>query len=151
MRILAAAAVALTVAGTSVGTAWAADPDVIISYRKGLMEAIGAHAQALGNISQGKLPYDKTFLAHARMLAAAATLAPQAFEENTHGQGKEKTTAKEAVWTDWAKFERGLQDMRDRAKEVASVAASGGAAAAGPALGELFKTCKSCHDDFRTK
>lgn len=148
MRIAAIAALGAMVMGTA---AYAADADDVIMYRKGLMEAVGAHASALGAIAQGKLPYDKAFLAHADLLAGTAALAVEAFKENTHGQGKEKTTAKEGVWTDWAKFEQGLHDLEDRANEVASLAASGGVATASPALGGLFKTCKGCHENFRTK
>lgn len=148
MKIAAMMAMVVALTGTA---AWAADPDEVIIYRKSLMSAVGAHTHSLGQISQGKLPYDQAFLTHARLLADTAALTVQAFKENTAGKGKEKTTMKPEAWAEWAKFEAGLKAMEARAQDIVKVASNGGAAAAGPALGELFKTCKGCHDAYRTK
>jgi len=132
-------------------TAYAAAPDDAILYRQDVMHTIGANAHAMYLISEGKLSHDAAFATHASVLAAAATLTVDAFKQNTDGQGKEKTTAKGDVWKDWAKFEQGLALLEERAKTVSNLAASGGLAAAKGALGELMKTCKSCHDDYRSK
>src|SRR5690606_24029758 len=80
------------------GVAAAADPDDVINYRKQVMEVVGANTTALGLIAQGKVPHEESFLAHAEMLAQAATLTKAAFRENTAGKGREKTTAKPDVW-----------------------------------------------------
>ena len=132
-------------------TAFAAAPDDAILYRQDVMHTIGANAHAMSLIAEGQIPYSSAFATHASVLASAATLTVDAFRQNTTGQGKEKTTAKGEVWKDWAKFEEGLRLMAERAKTVSTLAASGGAAAAKGALSELFKTCKGCHDDYRTK
>lgn len=132
-------------------TAYAAAPDDAILYRQDVMQTIGANAHAMNLIAEGQIPYSAAFATHANLVASAATLAVDAFRQNTHGQGKERTTAKAEVWKDWAKFEEGLKLLEERAKTVATLAASGGAAAAKDALGDLFKTCKGCHDDYRTK
>jgi len=133
------------------GVATAAEPDDVINYRKQVMEAVGANTTALGLIVQGKVPHEDSFLAHAEMLAKASSLSKAAFRENTAGKGREKTTAKAEIWKDWAKFEKGLDTLEAQTAELVKLASEGGVKAAAPKLREIFGTCKSCHDDFRTK
>lgn len=146
--LILAGAAALTLTAS---VASAAEPDDVIVYRKQVMESVGANTTAMGLIAQGKVPHDGAFLAHAEMLAKSATLAREAFRENTAGKGREKTTAKPEVWKDWAKFEKGLVALEAKSAEVLKLASNGGVRAAGAELPALFRTCKSCHDDYRTK
>lgn len=148
-KVLALAACA-AIAVTS-GVATAAEPDDLIVYRKQVMEAVGANTTAMGLIAQGKVPHEDAFLAHAEMLAKSATLAKNAFRENTAGKGKEKTTAKADVWKDWAKFEKGLEALEAKSAELLTLASNGGVKAAAAQLPALFRNCKGCHDDYRTK
>lgn len=130
----------------------AENPDDAIKYREAIMETIGANMTAMVKIAKGEVKApDSTFSAHADMLTMAGELSYDAFSQNTHGKGKEKTTAKENVWTDWDKFKDGLDKMNDAALVVANHAAEGNMDAAKGAIGDLGKACKACHDDFRDK
>lgn len=127
------------------------DADNAIKYREGVMHTIGANAGAIAAIMKGDLPHKDTLAEHARVLAIAAGWANDAFHQNTHGMGKEKTTATEDVWKDWDKFAGIMDDMEEEAQKIAVAAEAGDMDAVGAGLKPLFKTCKSCHDDFRKK
>jgi len=125
-------------------------PDSAIQYRKKVMGAVGANMGGVGAIAKGEVAFKEALATHLKGIALAASLAPAAFKQNTHGQGGEKTTSNEKVWTDWAKFEGGLKKMQEEATRIAAIADSDPDAAI-KEIGELGKTCKGCHDNFRDK
>lgn len=127
------------------------EPDSAIQYRKALMSTVGGNMKASALIIKGQVEHKDALAAHARGIAAAATLAPAAFKQDTHGKGGEKTTANANIWKDWDKFSAGLKAMETEATKLADLAASGDMAAAGQQLGALGKTCKGCHDANRDK
>ncbi|MEX1147604.1 MAG: cytochrome c [Sphingomonadales bacterium] len=129
----------------------ATSADAAIVYRKNVMSGIGSNAQAMVAITKGDIRNDDAFSAHADMLAIAADLTIDAFRQNTHGEGRERTTAKENVWTDWDGFRRGFNGLAERATVVADFAANGNMDAARAAMPDLMKACKACHEDFRTR
>ena len=127
------------------------DPDSAIQYRKSIMGTVGANMKGSALIIQGKVDFTPNLAGHAHAISEAAKLAPAAFKQNTDGKGSEKTTAKGDVWSDWADFEAGLKKLETESAKLAKIAESGDMSAAGAQLGELGKTCKGCHDDYRTK
>lgn len=127
------------------------EPDAAIQYRKALMSTVGGNMKASALIIKGEVEHKDALAAHARGIAAAATLAPAAFKQNTHEKGSEKTTSNANVWKDWDKFSAGLKTLEIEATKLADLAASGDMAAAGNQLGVVGKTCKACHDANRDK
>ncbi|MDX5362132.1 MAG: cytochrome c [Alphaproteobacteria bacterium] len=126
-----------------------AEPDEAIKYRKAVMQAIGGHTKASAAIITGKAGTAEDLKLHAPALYMSAMTALEAFRQNTHGQGAEKTTAAEAIWTDWAGFEGKMENLVVAARNLASAAEAGNAG--GEQLKALGGTCKACHDDYRTK
>ncbi len=128
-----------------------ADPDDTIKYRKQVMESIGSNMGALALITQGKVPHQGAFAKHAEILASSATLTADAFRENTAGKGKTKTTATADVWSKWPTFEKDIKAMEAETAELAKLASAGDIKAASAKLPAVMKTCKTCHDAFRSK
>ena len=128
-----------------------ADPDNAIKYRKAVMKAVGGNMTSVVMIAKGEVEHTDAVASHARMLAEAAKLSPAAFRQNTHDQGKEKTTAIAKVWDDWDDFEKGLKTFAEEADKLASLAESGDMDGLRGQIGKVGKTCKSCHDDYRDK
>ena len=62
-----------------------------------------------------------------------------------------KTGAKPAIWQHPGDFTAKLTAFQRAAKTFASVSAGGDAAAAKAAYGDLGKTCKACHDTYRSE
>ncbi|WP_282609909.1 cytochrome c [Pelagibius sp. Alg239-R121] len=134
------------------GSVWAeTEPDAAIQYRKALMGTVGGNMKASALIIKGQVEHKDALAAHARGIAAAATLAPAAFKQDTHGKGSEKTTSNANIWKDWDKFSAGLKALETEATKLADLAASGDMEAAGKQLGAVGKTCKGCHDANRDK
>ena len=102
IRHLAMAAGAAIVLSSGLALA-ETDADSAIQYRKAVMGAVGSNMKGSALIIQGKVGFTDNLVGHAQAIAAAAKLAPAAFEQNTDGQGGEKTTATAKVWSDWAK------------------------------------------------
>ncbi|MDP2697406.1 cytochrome c [Thalassospira sp.] len=117
--------------------------------RQHLMSGIGGAMGTLGCYMKGECALPDPVVANlAKGVAYAASAAPGAFEIATP-DATLKTTAKADIWSDWDKFAPRFAVLEENALKLAAVA--GDKAAMGPLLGEVGKSCKGCHDDFRSK
>ena len=143
---IAAATLIAAIAG---GAAFAADP---IETRKATMKAIGgAFGGVMVKMVKGEIPYD----------AAAAKKAVDTMKEKADGidvavlfaKGTEKggdTEALPKVWSDAAGFKAAMDKMKTTvAAQSASV--DQGMDKLKVAVGEIGKTCKGCHDEYRAQ
>lgn len=135
-------------------TALAAEPfEKEIKARQGLMQLNGFYLGTLAAMAKGDRPYD----------AAAATAAAEnlrlvsTIDDSTlwpKGSSAEdkaaKNAAKASMWATGSKMGDYTQAYRKAAADLAK-AAGGGLDKLRPALGEMGKSCKSCHDDYRQK
>ncbi len=143
------AALALAAAVVTVPVAASAN-EAAVKYRENNMKTIGAYMQNTVALLKGEVPYAEQMEANALGLAAAAKLSPAAFKTDTSGSSV-KTTAKPDIWQNWEKFEGGLGMMAERADALVAAVQSGDKAAIGQAVAGVGETCKTCHDNFRTK
>ena len=114
--------------------------------RHELMEDVGKAAKAVGAMLKGEAEYDW----------ATAEKSLQTFEEVSgqfgdlfpEGSDTGETEAAPAIWEDRDGFNQALQGWAD-ATAAALEAAPATLDDAKPVLGEVFKTCKNCHDTYR--
>ena len=134
------------------GTAIAEDaaPDEAIKYRKQSMQLVGAHTTSFFAILQGKVPHQGDLAYHANGLAEASARSAAAFEQNTAGQGEEKTTAKASIW-EGPEFAAGMDALAKATADLAAAVEANDMAAIGTAAGAVGASCKGCHDKFREK
>jgi len=140
----------LLVAFSAPVVAQAAEADDAIKYRKWVMGTVGDHTQAFFAILQGKVPHQDALVYHAQGLADAAAHSKAAFEQNTVGEGSEKTTSKASVW-EGPDFNAGLDSLATNSAALAAAMGAGDMAAVGAAADAVGKDCKSCHDKFRVE
>ena len=126
-------------------------PDNAIKYRKAVMSVVGGNMSALVMIAKGEVEHAEALAAHAQMLAESSELAPAAFRQNTDGAGREKTTALGKIWTDGDDFDKGMEAFIEEANKLASMAEAGDMDGLRNQIGAVGKTCKDCHDDYRSK
>ncbi|KAF0118854.1 MAG: cytochrome C class II [Rhodospirillaceae bacterium] len=127
------------------------EANATVHHRQKIMETVGGLMAALGCTMEKKCTLDNKDLKHAgKGLAFMAELAPASFKDKAEGATL-KHTAKPDIWNEWAKFETGLKAMGEAATKVATLAGADKRDEALAAVGELGKTCKGCHDAFRTK
>lgn len=118
-------------------------PDGPIHDRHELMEVIGAHSRQIGAaMKQG----DRKAIAEAvqQIEVAAAKLVDLFPEGSTHRNSR----ALPAIWANWDDFERLVEELSERAQNVAHVAREDGDL--GYELRQLFDVCKTCHEAYRT-
>jgi len=133
------------------GVAYAqfAKPEAAIGYRQGAMVLIGHHFTRIGAVVQGKAPFDKSAVAKDAELVATLTALPwEAFM--TPGAEKGKTHLKAEALKDKEGF-KALADasMAETAK-LSQVAAAGDLDAIKTQFGATGKSCKGCHEKYRT-
>lgn len=140
LSVLAAAAVVAS------GVAVAQDA---IAKRKEIMKGVGGATKASAAMVKGEAAFDAA-KAKASMdtIATSWTEFAKLFPKGTETGGK--TTAAPKIWTDFADFDsKGKKMAADAAK--AAAAAGNGADAFKTAFGEVTKSCKGCHQDYRVK
>jgi len=152
MKKLAPVLVALAAATAAHGAFAQTKPeDAAIKYRQAAFTVIAKHFGSLGAMANGKAPYDaKTAAADADVLAAVSHLPFTAFGPGTD-KGSLKTEAKPEVWKDRAKFDQADKDMEAQMAKLLPAARSGSLDELKAAFAPAGKTCKACHDDFKTK
>ena len=120
-----------------------------IEYRQGVMTAIGWNFGPIGAMMKGKQPFDKDLVArNAEFIAVLSKMAPEGF---IPGSDKGKTKAKPEVFTEMDKFKGGMEKLQTETAKLAEVAKTGSMDQIKPQFGEVAKTCKACHDNFRQK
>jgi len=135
--------IGLTLAVTS---ASAQDDTAFVNHRQKVMQSIGGHMGAIGEIMKNKLPYQGTIAAHAQALQMTSTVIEDAFEKEIAAG---KTDAKPDIWQDWEKFVAATKKLSEESGQLAQVAQSGDMAAIGDQVKALGKACGDCHKPFR--
>ncbi|GAA0694270.1 cytochrome c [Marinobacterium maritimum] len=134
----------LTAAST---TAMAVKPEDAINYRQGTFSAMAWHFGTMGAMVKGKADYDaEDFSRRAEIVAQLSKLPMEGF---VPGSYEGDTDALPAIEEDWDKFEGGMNMLVERTAALAEAAQSGDMAQIKPAFGEVGKTCKGCHDNFK--
>ena len=126
-----------------------AKPEDAEKYRKAAFTVTGAHFGRLGAMAQGKVPFDAKLAAeNAEIVANMAKLPWQAFGEGTETADSK---AKPDIWKQNAKFKELAEKLQSESVKLAAAAKTGKEDAFKAAFTATAGTCKSCHDDFRSK
>jgi cytochrome c556 len=143
------AAAALAGLGTALpAAAQFAKPEDAIKYRKSAMTIMAAHFGRVAAMANGKVPFDpKAAAQNAEIATVMSTLPFAAFGAGTD-KGAE-TRAKPEIWAEPDKFNAGAKKMQDEMAKLNTAAKGGSLDAIKAAAGDVGKTCKGCHDDYR--
>ncbi len=123
----------------------------IVKQRMDAMENIGDHMKLIGEMLRGNSPYDtQKIAASAQMIGKASgkeltVLFPE--DSLMH-----PTEASPDIWSNWEKFSQYSDELRQAAEGVVAAADEGAEKeVVASEFGRLARTCKSCHEQFRTK
>ena len=126
-----------------------AKPEDAIKYRKAALTVTAAHFGRLGAMAQGKVAFDaKSAVENAEVVANMAKLPWAAFGEGTDAGD---TRAKPEIWKQNAKFKEAADKYQAESVKLLAAAKTGKEDAFKTAFSAAAGTCKSCHDDFRSK
>jgi cytochrome c556 len=127
-----------------------AKPEYAIKYRKSVMFLIAQHFGRMGAVVKGKAPYDQEAFARNAMVVESLSHLPwEAF--TVPGTDKGDTTLKSSVFEQLSQFNAGAQAFEAKTAKLLSTAKSGDLNAIKTQFGEVGKSCKGCHEQFRTK
>ena len=125
-------------------------PEDAIKYRQSAFTVMANHFGRIGAMAQGKAPFDaQAAAANATIVATMARLPFTAFGEGTDKGAP--TRAKPEVWSQQAKVKELADKMIAEVGKLDAAAKSGSLDAIKAAAGEVGKSCKACHDDFRAE
>jgi cytochrome c556 len=126
-----------------------AKPEDAVKYRKSAFSVMGTHTQRLGQMAQGKVPFDtKVASENAEILVTMAKLPWAAFGEGTETADSK---AKPEVWKQAPKFKELADKLQADTVKLAAAAKTGKEDAFKTAFAAASGNCKSCHDDFKNK
>ena len=152
MKKLVKLTICLIFVAVAVGGAYAqfAKSEDAIKYRKSVMFLIAQHFGRMGAVVKGKAPHDQeTFTRNAMVMEALSHLPWEA--SMVPGTDKGDTTLSGAVFEKQDEFKASAQAFEAGSAKLVSVSQSGDLSAIKAQFGEVAKSCKSCHDKFRTK
>ncbi len=148
LRILVS--LVLVVAALDGAYAQFANPEHAIKYRKSVMFLIAQHFGRMAEMVKEKIPYDKgVFTGNAMVVETLSHLPWEAVM--VPGTDKGDTTLKSSAFKQQAKFNEVAQTFEKHTTKLVSTAKSGDFNAIKRQFGEVGKSCKACHTQFRTK
>lgn len=127
----------------------ATDVEDAIEYRQGVFKTIKWNFGPMAGMVKGKIDFDAAeFSRRADLVAVLAKMPGEGFID---GSDMGDTDAKPEIWENKDKFDSGMDALAKNAAALADAAKSGDMNIIKPAFGELGKTCKGCHDNFRVE
>jgi len=139
---------ALTTTSVAAATAFTDAKDAI-DYRQSAFTMIRHNTGDIGEMLQGKVPFDaKRVQQRADALAALAPLPWAAF--STAGTEKGGGDAKAEIWADFKDFTAKADKFQVDTKALQTAAQSGDQAKIKAAFATFRGNCKACHDKYKT-
>jgi len=127
-----------------------AKPEYAVKYRKSVMFLIAQHFGRMGAMVKEKVPYNQEVFAKNAMLVKTFSGLP--WEASMMpGTDKGDTTLNSEVFMKPAKFKEVSQNFENQSTKLVSIAQSGDFSGIKAQFGEVGKSCKACHTQFRTK
>lgn len=144
---LAVIMVACGIAGATFAQMKPADE---IRYRQSVMNVAGRAFTPMIQMAQGKIPYNAEVVAkNTKVLDTVIGLHWDSFGPGTEDGAPTKADMK--IWKEPQKFQESADSTVQAVGKLAQTVQDGDEKAVKAALGEVGKTCKSCHDDYRLK
>jgi cytochrome c556 len=136
----------------AIGGAYAqfAKPEHAIKYRKAVMFLIAQHFGRMGAMVKEQIPYNQEVFARNAMLVESLSRLPWE-AAMVPGTDTGDTTLKSSALVQQAEFKEISQTFETQATKLVSAAQSGDFSAIKAQFGEVGKSCKACHSQFRTK
>jgi cytochrome c556 len=127
-----------------------AKPEAAIEYRQSVMTILGHHMGQMGAMVSGKKPYEKQeFYHNATIMEMLSTLPWKAFM--TPGSDKGKTALKSSAFREKDKFMAKAKTFETEIRKLVKTAAGDDFNAIKAQFGEVGKSCKNCHDAYRSR
>lgn len=124
-----------------------AKPEDAIKYRKAVFTVMATHFGRVAAMANGKMPFDAKVAADSAEIATSMSKLP--YVAFIDGTDKGDTRAKPEIWTEMDKVKGLASKMQDEMAKFNTAAKGGNIDTIKAAAGEVGKSCKACHDNYR--
>ena len=122
-------------------------PEDAIKYRKAAMTVMGNHFSRVAAMANGRVPFDAaTAQGNADLVATLSKLPFAGFIDGTESGD---TKAKPEIWLEPDKFKAASTKMQEEVTKLNAAAKTGNIDQIKAAVGDVGKSCKACHDNYR--
>lgn len=152
MKLIIATAMAMSIASGSVFAKEAQSEkqaNDALEFRQSVFKLVKSNVGALGGMARGKIPFDAAVVEkNATRLTQLSKMVPDYFALNTSKFSLE-TEALPKIWANMDDFTSKANNFHMASKALLEAAKTGEEGTSKKAIGDLFKTCKSCHDEYK--
>lgn len=122
-----------------------------IQFRQALLQLVLSNVGALGGMAKGVIPMDRARIEkNAMRIEQLALMMPDYFKLDTRGFNV-PSDALDKIWDNQEDFSNKMATLAEAAANLKKAAQSGEDGTLKPAIGKIFNTCKSCHDDYKAE
>lgn len=122
-----------------------------IQFRQALLQLVRSNVGALGGMAKGAIPMDRAKIEkNASRIEQLSLMMSDYFVLDTRGFNV-PTDALDKVWESHDDFESKIVNLTKAAANLKAAAQSGEDSELKPAIGKIFNSCKSCHDDYKAE
>ncbi|RZI84781.1 MAG: cytochrome c [Rubrivivax sp.] len=150
--ITPAVVAALLAVGAGVQAQQGPKPETLIKWRQSAFQVVAWNNGRIKANVDGQYNKDEVIKAANTIAAIANSGLGALFVPGTEqGKGWHDTSAKPELFKNAPRFAELSTNFAKEATELTKVAANGDQAAVKEQFGKLSRTCKACHDDFKSK
>lgn len=121
-----------------------------IEFRQALFQLIRSNVGPLGAMAKGRIPIDAEVLkTNGLRLEQLSMMVPDYLKLDTSDFDIDNS-AEPKIWTNVADFNSKANDLTMAATNLQKVAIAGDEGEYKKAIGGVLKTCKGCHDSYKT-
>lgn len=121
----------------------------VTEFRQALLTLVKSNVGALGAMNKGAIPFDVQIMqTNAVRLEQLSLMLEDYFATDTTGFDVD-TAALNKIWTNQADFKDKISALTLASRNLNKVAKAGDASQFKPAIGQVFKSCKGCHDNYK--
>lgn len=121
----------------------------VTEFRQAIFTLVKSNVGILGAMNKGAIPFDaEAMQTNAMRIEQLSLMLQDYFATDTSGFDVE-TAALDKVWKNQADFNDKINALTLAASNLNKVAKAGDASKYKPAIGQIFKSCKGCHDNYK--
>jgi cytochrome c556 len=126
------------------------DKEVQQSYRQSWFALVALNFGPMASTVKGEMPWnDEMMQGWANDLSTLTTL--NIMRGFGDGSDKGTTRAKPEIWQNKADFESKMGDLKTAVAALQTAVDGGDRKAIADGVGDVGKTCKACHDEYKSK
>jgi len=121
----------------------------LTAFRQAILTLVKSNVGALGAMNKGAIPFNVDMMqTNALRLEQLSLMLEDYFATDTSGFDVD-TAALDKIWENQADFKDKISALTAAASNLNKVAKAGDTTQFKPAIGQVFKSCKGCHDNYK--